>query len=634
MYHSKKIGVFISHIFGNYQHLVCQGIIHTAFEYGYTTEIFTSLDGENLGHYAVGEKSILQIPNYDSFDGIIFASDTYISEELRERIRAKLETLSCPIVEVSEFTRLFPSVSMDNNSTAGELTEHMIMIHNASRICYLGCEEESYYSNLRQYAYCEAMKRHNRSIGKHDIYSGYYTMDSVKDALSFFCQDGTPDAVICYNDHLALLFMDAVLSGGFRIPEDMAITGCDNLPEGQNIAPMLTTVSFPVNELGTTAVKNLIAQIQGRELPSTTRLTAEPLYHQSCGCNLGLQSNPFFFIEEQTSRIDTLKGSIIGSMNMSAALQHITDLDEGINLLEKYICEVEHCTEFYVCLYTGWDSASSHILELTDQQDNLFDNNIVQLKLAIKNGKRLTECSYQKKYILPQYLYKASDSSYICIPLFFEEREFGYIVLAYEEKPTDYYFRLGQWQMIISQMLQSICDAKHTGLMVTHLEQIYMTDVLTGFYNKNGFFRHQEQFLDRAIEENLWLTAFVIDIDGLKAINEAYGHEEGDFALQVLGRALNSVTGENDLCSRFSNDEFFVLSLGKEKKEAEALIEQMKSYLMNYNRLSNKKYHSSCCCGFACAPPDSGFTRDGILSLFSEAERMMYSEKAQQHNLR
>ena len=126
----------------------------------------------------------------------------------------------------------------------------------------------------------------------------------------------------------------------------------------------------------------------------------------------------------------------------------------------------------------------------------------------------------------------------------------------------------------------------------------------------------------------------MIDIDGLKVINETYGHEEGDFALQVLGRALNSVTGENDLCSRFSNDEFFVLSLGKEKKEAEALIEQMKSYLKNYNRLSNKKYHISCCCGFACAHPDSGFTRDGIFSLFSEAERMMYSEKAQQHNLR
>lgn len=90
MYHAKKIGVFISHIFGAYQQGVCQGIIDRAVEYGYTAEIFTSLDGENLGSYARGEESILHIPNYDSFDGVIFASDTYISQELRRKILKQL----------------------------------------------------------------------------------------------------------------------------------------------------------------------------------------------------------------------------------------------------------------------------------------------------------------------------------------------------------------------------------------------------------------------------------------------------------------------------------------------------------------------------------------------------------------
>ena len=85
MYHAKKIGVFISHIFGAYQQGVCQGIIDRAVEYGYTAEIFTSLDGENLGSYARGEESILHIPNYYSFNGVIFASDTYISQELRRK---------------------------------------------------------------------------------------------------------------------------------------------------------------------------------------------------------------------------------------------------------------------------------------------------------------------------------------------------------------------------------------------------------------------------------------------------------------------------------------------------------------------------------------------------------------------
>ena len=54
MYHNKKIGIFISHIMGFYQKNVCQGIIDKALEYGYTAEIFASMDGENLGDYSLG----------------------------------------------------------------------------------------------------------------------------------------------------------------------------------------------------------------------------------------------------------------------------------------------------------------------------------------------------------------------------------------------------------------------------------------------------------------------------------------------------------------------------------------------------------------------------------------------------
>lgn len=67
MYHNKKIGVFISHIMGFYQKNVCQGIIDKALEYGYTAEIFASMDGENLGDYSLGEESILTLPNFDDF---------------------------------------------------------------------------------------------------------------------------------------------------------------------------------------------------------------------------------------------------------------------------------------------------------------------------------------------------------------------------------------------------------------------------------------------------------------------------------------------------------------------------------------------------------------------------------------
>ena len=62
MYHSRKIGVFISHLFGEYQHNLCQGILDTAKEYGYLVEIFASTDGETPNTLA-GEEGILTIPS-------------------------------------------------------------------------------------------------------------------------------------------------------------------------------------------------------------------------------------------------------------------------------------------------------------------------------------------------------------------------------------------------------------------------------------------------------------------------------------------------------------------------------------------------------------------------------------------
>lgn len=63
MYHKKKIALFISHIYGVYQQGLCQGVISTAEDYGYKTEVYTTSDGEDLGAYSLGESSILRIPN-------------------------------------------------------------------------------------------------------------------------------------------------------------------------------------------------------------------------------------------------------------------------------------------------------------------------------------------------------------------------------------------------------------------------------------------------------------------------------------------------------------------------------------------------------------------------------------------
>lgn len=631
MNHLKKIGVFISHIFGVYQQGVCQGIIDKALEYGYTAEIFTSLDGENLGAYEIGEESILQIPNYDCFDGIIFASDTYISSDLKQKILSKLKTLTCPIVEIAVADSQFPTVSMENSSMTEELTTHFLTVHHASRVCYLGCMEESFVSDLRENYYREALKKYGKTPGERDIYRCNYDSASISEALAYFFEAGTPEAVVCYNDRLALLLFAAVLAAGYRIPEDIAITGCDDTPEGHNTSPMLTTVSFPVYDLGATAVENLLTLIRGGDLPSITLLSAKPIIHNSCGCNFSENANSVFFARELSSRIAELESSILSSMKMSASLQHITDLDYGMDLLEQFVQRIENCREFYLCLYSDWDSVSSHLLALTNNEETVAETDMILLKFALKNGKRLPECSYRKKNLLPNYIYDDSDCAYIYIPLFFEDKEFGYIALSYADNQIDYHFQLVQWQININHMLQSIREAKRTEMLVARLEDIYMKDSLTGLYNKHGYNHFEERLLNHAISKKLPLTAFMIDIDGLKKINDTYGHSEGDFAIRVLGQTLASTSDEDDLCARFSGDEFYMLTAGLTDKEAKLRAEAIEAHLDSYNKRSSKEYRISCSCGFYSALPTPDFTHEHIQELFAEADKKMYEEKSRHH---
>lgn len=630
MYHAKKIGVFISHIFGQYQKHVCQGIIDKALEYGYAAEIFSSMDGEDLGQYGIGEESILRVPNFEDLDGVIFAPETYLAEDLKNKILAILSTkCSCPIIEIAVTNQHFPAILLENNSNTGELTEHLITRHGKKRICYLGCKDEAYFSDNREGHYRLTMEKHGLSIGADDVFHAQYTPASVREALTFFSQKVKPEAVVCYNDRLALLFMTTALEAGYQIPKDFAITGCDHTEDGRNVSPALTTVNFPTYELGTTAVEQLLRVMQGTAVEPYTTVPAKTLIRNSCGCHHKSEKNFIFFQQQLTNRIAGLEVSILDSMNMSAAFQRITDIDDGADLLEKYIHDIEHCKEFYLCLYSDWDSMSSHILEITDnaEKESTENSDTVLLKLALRDGKRLPECSFKKHSLLPEHIYKTSESAYIISPLFFENKEFGYVALAFEDNQIDYHFQLVHWMLNINQMLQSICDAKRTGLLVSRLEDIYMKDALTGLFNKHGYNHYEPQLLECAITEQLPLTCFLFDLDGLKLINDNFGHNEGDFAIQVLGQALERSIGTDDLCARFSGDEFYLLSCGRTPEDADDFIADIQKYLDNYNRLSSKQYNISVSGGFSSDVPDAGFNSDNILQLFSQADENMYQVK-------
>lgn len=594
MYHTKKIGIFISHIFGNYQRSLCQGIADRAKEYGYTTEIFTSTDGEDLGFYAQGEQSILRIPNFSQFSGVLFASGTYLQQDLRAKITETLKTeCVCPVLEIVQTDSQFPCLMLDNDCCAAKLTTHLIETHHCRRICYLGNELETYFSDHRRVLYQQVLKEHGMTCSDHDTCDCSYDRSSIAAGLEFLLQnEQMPDAIICYNDRMAVILMELLFEKGLRIPEDICVTGFDDLEIGRTTLPDLTTVTFPLYEMGVKAFDLILDSFsKGIPLPAFTTVEAVPIYRGSCCTqNQNARQHSLSFKNMLMHNLHAQEASMLEDIKLSTELHSIMDLEEGMDLLEDYVRKIKDCTGFYICLYPDWNHMPGHIRRFTSLPDDSEDMDTLLMPFAFQEGRRMPGCSFTRKNTLPDFLYAKTNSCCIYAPLFFGDRAFGYAAFSFYDNRISARFDLLTFLRNINTLLKHIHDCRQTDLLVNRLEDIYGRDDLTNLPNRQGFRQASRLLINKAAAEGRQILAMQVFLSNNTEIISRYGRVERDFAICVAGHALENAVTERDSISHQGGGEFLLLTLYESERQAADIENRLKNYLKNYNRLHTKPY--------------------------------------------
>jgi diguanylate cyclase (GGDEF)-like protein len=104
------------------------------------------------------------------------------------------------------------------------------------------------------------------------------------------------------------------------------------------------------------------------------------------------------------------------------------------------------------------------------------------------------------------------------------------------------------------------------------LERAAWFDALTGVMNRRAFEADIARELGRVVRHGGRFSLGMLDLDGLKAINDTLGHVAGDARLQALGTALRTTTRREDSAYRFGGDEFAVLLPGASADQARRVI--------------------------------------------------------------
>jgi diguanylate cyclase (GGDEF)-like protein len=110
---------------------------------------------------------------------------------------------------------------------------------------------------------------------------------------------------------------------------------------------------------------------------------------------------------------------------------------------------------------------------------------------------------------------------------------------------------------------------------LTDLQELVYRDELTGLYNRRHFYEVMRIEVEKARISKQSLAVMLLDLDGLKLINDEYGHGIGDSVLANLGRTIGSHTRSADVAARLGGDEFGIVMPGTDKRGAFSLARRL-----------------------------------------------------------
>ncbi len=152
-----------------------------------------------------------------------------------------------------------------------------------------------------------------------------------------------------------------------------------------------------------------------------------------------------------------------------------------------------------------------------------------------------------------------------------------------------------------------------------------LRDDLTGLHNRRGLLHVTDALMKLSLRSERPLSLVYIDLDHMKAINDSYGHAEGDRALVDVARVLESNLRESDFIARIGGDEFCVLLSGGTEEQDRLAIARIEAAVWAHNASAERPYEISLSIGLGRFDPAAPCS---IEELIGAADAAMYRHKA------
>lgn len=287
------------------------------------------------------------------FMGVIINSGAVGKYSSNQDIERFIRKYKIPVVSLSFPVNGATNIIVNNYDGIYKTMEHLIIKHGYKSIAFVKGPEGHPEAEERFAAYKGALDNHNITVNSSIIAPGDFTETAGEKAVELFLQSSVKiDAIACVDDDSALGVYRKLKSRGIRIPNDIAVTGFDDIDIAANLSPPLTTAKQPYEEM----LKKAFDCILNNEKKDLT-ISAESIKRESCGCiNKNIESVDTIDEDKYSGFTEALISSLKDSTflsTLSETLEKIEDTNNVHDILSYIIKKTEGISEYQSQLHKG-----------------------------------------------------------------------------------------------------------------------------------------------------------------------------------------------------------------------------------------------------------------------------------------
>lgn len=587
-----------------------------------------------------GEFEIFQLPDLTAFDGMVMQSNQILPEEIRRSLVQRGQEAGIPILSLNHRIDGCLYAGTDNYAAMRQIVEHLTGRHGLTRLAYVSGYPGSPEAEERQRAFADVCREAGIPESSLQYYKGSWEYSQGAEAAEkILREDGPlPEALVCANDDMALGACETFIHAGLRIPEDIIVTGFDDIETAAAYTPRLTTVARRFDEITCRGLLELHACMEGKNVCREIFSPSEPVFSESCGCSAVLPGE-----DTETKRqffdMNRLMKNYYAQQSEMTAEMFDAETFTGIYEQFEKNAGMFGCPHVYLCVASRetenhgenahqilMDEEAALVGIYEDPEWKADEDSASEGKVSILpelTGEDLhVYCRFPRTELLPD---PAVISTRLAVfyPLHYKEYCFGYIVFDGISRaaginliePTFTFIETAV-ENVRKKYLLSDLNRKLGGL--------YVRDSLTGLYNRFGYEERGRELYGLITDQGETAQVLFIDMDNMKQINDRLGHRTGDSAICAVAEILKNVFDENGdtFLMRYGGDEFVVICPDR----GTLMDSAIRDAAAEYNRKENSPFSLSLSIGVVRQKEEERQPLDSLIQL---ADRRMYEVKKQ-----